>query len=87
MSVSLIRLDSADLFKDEAAAKHVAEMFRVAFERNEMPTVVVNGITFTAVSNEAMKGLLYERLGRAVAKNPALLEKLRDRLENDPIVE
>jgi hypothetical protein len=89
MSVAVIRLDQhRELFKNDAAIHRLAELFRSIFEKNETPLVMFeDGVVFTAVSPNAMKSLLYERLGRAVAKDPEFVTRLQARIESDPIVD
>lgn len=81
----LIALDREKrLFRDAAAYQEFIELFRNAVAANSMPLVLVeNEVLFTALSPASTQQLLSERILKRLSENPALIDELRHRLEED----
>jgi hypothetical protein len=85
----LIRLEEyKNFFKSDEAYHEFVRVFRDALSGDSMPMVVADeDIFFTAVSSESTKQILCDRILKRFGENPALIDELRDRLENDDIVD
>jgi hypothetical protein len=87
-SPAIILDEYKDLFKDEASYARFVGLLRASINENAMPIVLAEReFLFTAVPPGATKEILSERIIRRLWENPGLLDDIRDRLENDPIVE
>jgi hypothetical protein len=76
------------LFKDDAAYRTMIDVFLRAIAKDNSP-IVREGkkVLFAALSPEATKVLLTERILKRLSANPELVEEIKDRLEKDAIVE
>lgn len=87
-SAPIILEEHKSLFKDEDSFESFIQVFESALSQSDMPAVFWNqGLLFTAVSPQAMKEVISERILRRVSERPELLTEIKDRLERDDIVE
>ncbi len=89
MSAAAIILDEhKSLFKDEASYRQFVKLLRSTISQNTMPLILADReLLFTAVSPDATKEILSERILKRLWENPDLLDELTSRLESDEIVE
>jgi hypothetical protein len=86
---TLIRLNK-ELFKDEASYQEFVETFREALSGENLPMVLpsdTDDVLFAAISPELTKKVLCDKILQRLGENPSLMDELRDRLENDKIVD
>lgn len=77
-----------DLFKSDETLRQFAKILEAAVEGDAMRLVVLGEeLVGALVSPEDAQERLRERIVKRLASNPAILDKLRDRLESDDIVE
>ena len=87
-SPAIILDEHKGLFKDEASYARFIDILRSSITSDTMPIVLAeHELLFTAVPPGATKDILAERIVRRLWENPGLLDDIRDRLENDDIVE
>jgi hypothetical protein len=88
--MTLIRMkDFSSLFKDRASYERFVQIFQEALSGGEMPMVLTDEeeVLFTAISPESTKEVLCGKILERLSENPSLVDDLRDRLENDNIVD
>lgn len=86
---TLIRLNKG-LFKDEASYQEFLGTFQEALSGGNLPMVLpsdTDEVLFTAISPELTKQVLCDKILQRFGENPSLMDELRDRLENDKIVD
>jgi hypothetical protein len=88
----VIQLDQLkNLFRDEAAYRQFLGILKHAIEGGTTPMVFAgtdeNPFAFSIISLAETKKVLCERILDRLGESPALMAELRDRLENDPIVD
>jgi len=88
--MTLIHLGSMKhLFKDEACYREFEQSIRDGLAKGDMPMFLTetDEVLFTAISPESTKEVLCNRILQRMGENPSLIDDLRDRIENDEIVD
>lgn len=75
------------LFRDEESFARFVTLFSSQMGQDFSPVISGDAILGAVLSPEATKDFLYERMIRRMSSNPKLLDEIRDRIENDEIVE
>jgi len=84
---ALILEEYRDLFRDQEAFAKFVEEVRGKLENDFSPILLGSEVLGAFVSPEAAKEVIYERIIGRIAKEPKLLDDIKDRLENDEIVD
>ena len=86
---SIIQLsDFKSLFKSDSAYEEMIQMLESRVENEDIQLVSTdNKVLFTAVPFNSMKEFLCARIVNRFAESPELIDELRDRIENDEIVD
>ncbi len=75
------------LFKDEASFREFADVIEGATDGNVMRLVLCgDNIVSALISAEDAQERLRDRIAKRLSKDPAVLDKLKDRLESNDIV-
>ena len=84
---SLILDEHRNLFKDQESFDQFLQI--LATNLGQDSSLVLSGgrVLGTVLSPEATKEILYERMIRGISKSPEVLDEIRDRIENDEIVD
>lgn len=88
MSAVLILDKYKELFKDEASFKKFAEVLGRAGQEDDLKFVLYDeSLLVGLISIDEAEGKLKDRILRRLSKNPDIMDRLRERLESDDIVE
>lgn len=75
------------LFRDQASYDSFKERIIASLQTGFSPVIADGKIVGLAVSTDNGKELIYEMVTEQWARNPGLLDKLRQSLENEELVE
>ena len=75
------------LFKDKSAFDQFVAAFGEAAQGDLSLVLVDNQSVGAVLSPEAAKEILYERLVKRIASSPEAIDEIRNRIENDDIVD
>jgi hypothetical protein len=89
LQMAVLSLDAhRSLFRSEADFdKFVSLMETATAEAGSTPVWAKSRHLATLISREQAKALVQDRILRSILDNPGMLDELKDRLENDEIVE
>ena len=73
------------LFKDESSYEEFVTGLRESL-RYDLRPIMSNSEAVTSLSAEGIKDVLYDRFARALSRNPSLIDKLTERIQDDEIV-
>ena len=76
-----------NLFRDDSCFDHFVKSVSDRLEQDLLPIILKERVLGAILSPEATKEMLYERMIRRISQSPEILDKLKDRIENDEIVD
>jgi hypothetical protein len=83
----LILDDYRSLFRDDASFDRFVQAVSARLEHDLSPVISKERVLGAILSPEATKEVLYERMIRRISDAPEILDQIRDRIENDEIVD
>ena len=83
----LVLNEYRDLFRDGSSFEHFVTILTKSFAHDLSPVIYNEDVLGTVLSPGATKEVLYERMIRRLSHSPETLDEIRDRLENDEIVD
>lgn len=75
------------LFKDELRYQEFLALLIGKLKSDFSPVIAGKEVLGAVLSPHAVKEVLYERMIQKLSESPTVLEEIKDRLENDRIVE
>ncbi len=75
------------LFSDDARYEEFVTWLIVKLGHDFSPVIAGQKVLGSILSPEATKEVLYERMIQRISECPSILDDIKDRLENDEIVE
>lgn len=76
-----------NLFRDEQSYEQFVQLLASVLGQDMSLIMSRDQVLGAILSPEATKEVLYDRIIRKVSSSPSILEDLRDRIENDEIVD
>ena len=74
------------LFKDESSYEEFVTGLRESLRYDLRPIMSNSEVLGASLSAEGIKDVLYDRFVRALSRNPSLIDKLTERIQDDEIV-
>lgn len=79
--------DHRKLFRDDEAFSSFVQLIRAKLSDDFSPVMSDKEVLGAFVSSEAAKEMIFDRIAKRLSKDPSTLSDVRDRLENDKIVD
>ena len=84
----LILDEYRSLFRDDGSFEQFVQAVTSRLEHDLSPIISrERGVLGAILSPETTKEVLYERIIRRISESPEILDEIRDRIENDEIVD
>jgi len=76
-----------NLFRDDESFGQFVQILTDRLSQDFSPVLSEQRVLGAVLSPEATKEVLYERMIRRISDSPQVLDEIRDRIENDQIVD
>ena len=87
MMSPLVLDECKPLFKDNAGYEEFVAWLVGKLGQDFAPVIAGKNVLGSVLSPEATKEVLYDRMIQRISESPSILDDIKDRLENDDIVE
>lgn len=83
----LVLDEHKNLFRDEESFDQFVKVLTNLLGQDFSPVIAEETVLGAVLSPEATKEVLYERMIRKISSSPEVLDEIRDRIENEEIVD